>query len=896
MRKFHPDVDDCAAGVAKAGPTIFDVLACYGDRQPDQPAILASGCRVLSFADLIALIESIWKILNDGGVGRGSKVGIALPSGPEAAITIVAIASKGTCIPVNPHLTQSELQWELNRLNLDALIVPSWNEPLAAKAADPSCALFTVSKVDAAISSFDLRCLRSARVRQRAVEEISAQSVALVLRTSGTTASSKLVPVTHQNLLDLTSKLLGWWQLSNADRAACVLPTYYAAGSKLNVLAPLLLGEGIAIPMAGHPERLTEWIFDLRPTWFFSGPTFLQAVLDGFRSHRERLAAHSLRFIACGTAHLPDQVRTELEDMLRCPIIEMYGMSEAGIIAANPAPPAKRKFGTAGLVTPNEVVIRGGSGEILPRGEVGEIFVGGPSVMPGYLDDPQPVGAGLQDGWLPTGDLGSIDSDGFLTIHGRIKEMISRGAEKISPYEVEIAMLSHPAVREAAVFPVPHPRLGENVAAAVVLKPGNTLTQLELKNFLRESLAAFKLPSHIEIVDSIPRSDNGKVLRRVLADSIINRPRFIEPPDKDIEFQIADIWKRLLRRSDIGIDDDFVEAGGDSLLAAQMLLEVEAAVGHAISPSVLVQASTIRELAAIVVRDFGAEDTKITKIKDGIAAPFFFCHGDHESGGLYARRLAASIKADASVYLIHPTLNFDDTSEISLEGMAQERIPHLLEIYPTGRFRLGGYCNGGLLAWELAHQLAQRGREVDSITLIEVISLNARSPFRLLHRITPVLARISPSKYLAGRFRLMMSVAWTMAHDVDDELPQPPSVRGNRLFYWRFISLGLRKVCNLMTMVLQSEDRRRLAVQKKVPSFLKLPPYQRAMANYLPPKLHCFVNVIVCEKNAETVVWCPSLWRRLTQSTRWTIVPGDHRTCVTEHVAALAQLMNASLE
>ena len=256
----------------------------------------------------------------------------------------------------------------------------------------------------------------------------------------------------------------------------------------------------------------------MRPTWFSAGPTFLQAVLDDLRSSQEPPPKHDLRFITSGSAHLPSRVRSELEGILKCPILEVYGISEAGVMAANPAPPAKRKPGTAGLIAKGELVIRDETGKSLSTGEIGEVFVGGPGLMPGYLGEAKPFGAGIQDGWLPTGDIGFVDSEGFLTILGRTKEVINRGGEKVSPAEVEEALMLHQCVREAAAFGVPHPRLGENVAAAVVLQPETTITPLGLRNFLRSHLAPFKIPQRIDIVEALPKSHTGKILRTELAE------------------------------------------------------------------------------------------------------------------------------------------------------------------------------------------------------------------------------------------------------------------------------------------------------------------------------------------------------------------------------------------
>src|ERR1700722_19829159 len=657
---------------ATAESTFLDVVAGHAERNPVQPALVALGFAPISYRDLLVQTGKIWDCLRDAGVKYGSQIGIALPSGAESAITTIAIAAHATCVPFNPPLSQSEFERELKRFNLDALIVPGRpDSPVRAAAESGSYGLFEASKAKDSLANFSVRCVRRPKHARASRGEISSQSAVLLLRTSATTGPSKLVPVTHGNMIDLASKMARWFSFTADDRAACVLPTYYAAGSKLNIVVPLLLGQTITLPAAARPERLAEWISELQPTWFSAGPTFLQAVLDDLQSSQEPPPKHDLRFITSGSAHLPSRVRSELESILGCPILEVYGISEAGVMAANPAPPAKRKPGTAGLIAEGELVIRGETGKSLTTGGIGEVFVGGPGLMPGYLGEAKPFGAGIQDGWLPTGDIGFVDSEGFLTILGRTKEVINRGGEKVSPAEIEEALMLQQCVREAAAFGVPHPRLGENVAAAVVLQPETTITPLGLRSFLRNHLAPFKIPQRIDIVESLPKSHTGKILRTDLAESALHREHYIARAEHPLEFQIMDIWQRLLQRTDIGIHDDFFEAGGDSLLATQMLLEVEALMGYRISNSDVAEASTIHQLAAITAVDVRDCDELVTSAKKGSGQPFFFCHGDIDTYGFYARKLAALLEPDQPVYLIHPVVDVAETSELVIEDMAR---------------------------------------------------------------------------------------------------------------------------------------------------------------------------------------------------------------------------------
>src|SRR5215831_2667806 len=583
--------------------TLAEAIAQHAVRDPNRPAIVGTQFAPFSFRELDLWIKQTGAQLRTAGIGPHSRVGVILPPGPESTILSLAIASHAISVPLNSNRPESEIEEELARVHLDALVLPSWVEsPALAIAQRSSFGLLEASRAAGSLSTVALRQVRETPVSasaagltvgQRAlIKRIAAgfaphptlDSIALIFTTSGTTGTAKQVPVTHENLLVTADKMRQWFNLSSDDRTAFVLPGYYGAAIKISLLAPLLLGGSVGLPAARHVQDLVEWIPDLCPTWLWGNPTFFQAVLDRLRTRAGMKLTHSLRFVVSGTTYLPPTLRAELEETLGVPVLQSYGMSEAGILAADPAPPFKRKPGTVGLISRDELTIVGPKGDPLPDGEVGEIVVHGPTVSPDIGTDAEAEVQHSNDRWLFTGDLGSIDSEGYLTVVGRTKELINRGGEKISPSEVELALLLHPSVKEAAAFSVPHPRLGENVAAAVVLKPETNTTTQEIKTFLADHLAPFKIPQHVFVVPELPKGSTGKISRSELSDAMAHRIRDVVPPKSPLEFQIIDIWQALLCRKDIGIDDDFFELGGDSLLAVQMVLEIEAIAHRKIPP------------------------------------------------------------------------------------------------------------------------------------------------------------------------------------------------------------------------------------------------------------------------------------------------------------------------
>ena len=361
------------------------------------------------------------------------------------------------------------------------------------------------------------------------------------------------------------------------------------------LLTSLYLGSSVAFN-SGDCNFL-EALVNSGATWYAAGPTFHNNVMQLARTWKG--PAPRLRFVQNGGAPVSDRLRQQLEEFFGVPVINAYGMSEAGYIAGNGIQPGERKNGSVGKPDLSAFGIFSPDGTRLPAGEVGEVRVKGPSVTPGYLLDDAANAASFKDGWLCTGDLGSLDDEGFLTLRGRLKEMINRGGEKIAPAEVDLMLTKHDAVSEAAAFTVPHPTLGEDIAAAVVLKADARASEKELRSFLQTQIAPFKVPRRIHFVDVLPKGNTGKVLRAKLSEQFgpSARKQPPAPAETDLEGAILAIWQRALQREDIGIDDDFFEAGGDSLSSLQALLEVERLTNQKIADTILFEAPTVRLLA-----------------------------------------------------------------------------------------------------------------------------------------------------------------------------------------------------------------------------------------------------------------------------------------------------------
>jgi acyl-CoA synthetase (AMP-forming)/AMP-acid ligase II len=344
------------------------------------------------------------------------------------------------------------------------------------------------------------------------------EDIALVLHTSGTTSRPKIVPLSQRNLTTSAANIARGLALTPDDRCLVVMPLFHIHGLIGALLASLSAGASVYCPPGFNALRFFAWLDDSEATWYTAVPTMHQAALGRAERNRDILQRRRLRFIRSSSAPLPPPVMRALEETFGCPVIESYGMTEASHqMASNPLPPAVRKPGTVGLAAGPEVAIMGPDGALLGRGTAGEIVIRGASVTRGYANNPAANAEAFRDGWFRTGDLGVLDAEGYLTINGRLKEIINRGGEKIAPREVDDVLLDHPAVAQAVTFALPHDKLGEDVAAAIVLRENCSASEQELREFVAGRLADFKVPRRIVFLPEIPKGPTGKPQRIGLA-------------------------------------------------------------------------------------------------------------------------------------------------------------------------------------------------------------------------------------------------------------------------------------------------------------------------------------------------------------------------------------------
>jgi acyl-CoA synthetase (AMP-forming)/AMP-acid ligase II len=494
--------------------------------QDEAIAIAAHGAPPLTYRGLRSLVDSAVASLHRLGVGRGDRVAIVLPNGPEMATAFLAVAAGATSAPLNPAYRQDEFEFYLSDLNAKALIVEEGSASPAIRAAEKlGVALITLTPEPAAgAGAFQLsgapvdavgdRVSRDQRSRLQAAEP---DDIALILHTSGTTSRPKIVPLAHANIWTSANNIADALELGEHDRALNVMPFFHIHGLIAGLAAPLSRGGAVFCTPGFNVLKFFADMEEAKPTWYTAVPTMHQAILTRAGRQQEVIARHPLRFIRSSSSSLPPRVIGELEAVFHCPVIEAYGMTEAAHqMASNPLR-GVRKPGSVGLAAGPEIGVMDETGRLLGPGATGEVVIRGDNVTGGYENHPKANAEAFVNGWFRTGDQGVIDEEGYLTLTGRLKEIINRGGEKVSPREVDEALMDHPAVLQAVAFAVPHEMLGEDVAAAVVLREGMSASEQELRAFLAERLAAFKSPRKIVLLAEIPKGATGKLQRIGLA-------------------------------------------------------------------------------------------------------------------------------------------------------------------------------------------------------------------------------------------------------------------------------------------------------------------------------------------------------------------------------------------
>jgi acyl-CoA synthetase (AMP-forming)/AMP-acid ligase II len=495
--------------------TLLDLL----ERAPASHAaiVLPDEQITVTYDSLRQQVRAAADTFASAGITRADRVAMALPNGLPAIVCFLGASAAGTAAPLNPAYREEEFRFYLEDTNARLLVLPSAGADEARRAAAS-----TVPVMDVSCDAGQVRL--SGGPGKRSASPPKGEDVALVLHTSGSTGRPKRVPLKHGNLAVSVGNVIRTYDLTSDDVSLCVMPLFHVHGLVASLLATLATGGTVVVPPRFNALGFWRVVHDHNVTWYSAVPTMHQLLIARVRGG-ERPDAGTLRFIrSCSAALSPDTMST-MEQAFGVPVLEAYGMTEASHqMASNPLPPGPRKPGSVGPGTGVRIGIMDAEGHLLQSGQHGEIVIQGPNVIEGYENNPEANATSFSSGWFRTGDQGFLDAEGYLTLVARIKELINRGGEKISPREIDEVLMTHPAVAEAVAFGIPHRVWGEEVAAAVVLRDQPECTDEDLLSYCRERLAEFKCPKKIHITQVIPRTATGKIQRRVVASAFAGKP------------------------------------------------------------------------------------------------------------------------------------------------------------------------------------------------------------------------------------------------------------------------------------------------------------------------------------------------------------------------------------
>ena len=463
----------------------------------------------MTYAELDQASGRVAGFLHSRGIEPGDRIGLMLPNVPEFVPVYYGILrAGGVVVPMNILLKEREVAFYLS--DPEAKLVFAWHEfdtAAQAGADDAGAECWVVSPPGFA------ELLASAELRAQPADR-DGSDTAVILYTSGTTGKPKGAQLTHANLASNVEAVLQLFSLVPEDLILGALPLFHAFGQTCTLNTAIASASTFVPVPRFNPERVLYTIERDRITVFAGVPTMFAAMLHD--PHRGQFDVSTLRLCISGGAAMPGEILRGFEEAFGCIILEGYGLSETSPVASFSRPDRERKVGSIGLpIEGVDMRVVDDSRQEVPQGEVGEIAIRGHNVMSGYWRRAEATAEAIDaDGWFYTGDMARVDEDGYFFIVDRKKELIIRGGYNVYPREIEEVLHEHPAVAEAAVIGLPHSELGEEVGAAVALKPGCEASHDELRAFVKERVAAYKYPRDIWFLDELPKGTTGKILKR----------------------------------------------------------------------------------------------------------------------------------------------------------------------------------------------------------------------------------------------------------------------------------------------------------------------------------------------------------------------------------------------
>lgn len=582
---------------------LYDIMKTVAQDNASSACIFDVNGNFITYEELATHIESTTAFLRNIGIKRNDRIAIVLPNGPEMATAFLSVSCAATSAPLNPTYREQEYEFYLTDLQAKAIIVlRGENSPATVIARKLKIHILQL-EIGEKPGLFRLfNSSKENELSHRKLDFCQSEDIALVLHTSGTTSRPKIVPLSQHNICTSATNIRNTLRLHKNDRCLNIMPLFHIHGLMGVLLSSMISGASVCCTTGFDARQFFSWLQIYRPTWYSAVPTMHQAILGTFGNDTSKLQDSQMRFIRSSSSSLPPSVLQQLEDTFSVPVVESYGMTEASHqMTSNPLPPEERKPGSVGVPAGPQVAIMDRQGNLLPPKTEGEIVIRGENVTNGYENNTEANSSSFTNGWFRTGDIGFFDQDNYLFIKGRVKEIINRGGEKISPREVDEVLLQHPGVRQAVTFAVSHPRLGEDVAAAVILHKNTDISEQQIRHFAFEYLADFKVPSQIIFVDKIPLGPTGKMQRIGLAKKLEHRlQKNHSSPVTNCQKIVQKIWFSILEKDSIGIDDNFFALGGDSLLGMQVIHHINTHFNTNLRAEKLFFLPTIRQLSLFI--------------------------------------------------------------------------------------------------------------------------------------------------------------------------------------------------------------------------------------------------------------------------------------------------------
>lgn len=746
---------------------------------PDAPAMRAEGGRMLTRSDLALAMRTGRDALRRRGIRADETVAVLLREGFDAAVTTLQVAGACTVAPLRPGLGVSGWTPLFAALAPKALVVSAEWPEAAVAAAELGIRVVSPAELN------ELPAASAATVPEAGCPE-------LILATSGSTGVPKMVRIPQYRLVAGSSRMAELMGVTPQDRALLALPLHHALGMVSGLLLPLLNGACVVVADGFDPGPFLRAVYEHRITWFSVAPAMHRALLDQ-HAQTPLPADHCLRLVRSGTVSLPQVMLDELSAAFGVPVIEAYGMTECPHISCNP--PGDPRPGSVGRPVVEELAVVDDAGQPVPPGAWGQVVLRGAPLMTGYLN-PAEGGAEFRDGWLQTGDEGRLDDDGYLYLRGRIGDRINRGGAIVIPAVVDSVLMTHPDVRHAVTFAIPHPSLGQDLAAAVVVRDDSAIDEAVLRSFLAARLEQRQVPSRIAIVEAVPVGTAGKVVRSSLADALLDHLRVdFEPPRDAVEDLVTGLFtdalaSRLEPGRKVGRLTNFFVEGGDSLAAMTVMAGLAHAGWGERPPTVLFDNPTPAGVAvALREGEPSAGGNIVTLQPEGSKAPLFIVHG--LAGHLFDYvGLAEAFAPQRPVYGLQAAgETAESLAHTSVAELAARYAEQIMTLKPEGLIHLVGYSLGGWYAHAVAGALIDRGARVGMLAILDSHPLG-RVPLRAR---LPLLVGVA-----AEHLRRWMS---------------PPDSRGVAAHFFGSVVRGRVRRIRLNMMHGRSPDR---AVQKAV--------------------------------------------------------------------------------